>query len=149
MNIKNLLLSYYNLTIALGNWNDSTIKNNLSIHSGFMKINGKTLLRLGAAVLVGAAVFIGSTISAKSSERHCNGGPGAYNGPVNPGGPANNICGGPSLVYETSSGFRDVQSAMMKTSQLITTMITICDAVSRLFVAEPMPRYYTSSTTIL
>lgn len=145
MNIKNLLLSYYNLTIVLGNWNDSTIKNNLLIHSGFMKINGKTLLRLGAAVLVGAAVFIGSTISAKSSERPCNG-PGAYSGPVNPGGP---ICGGPSLVTETSSGFRDVQSAMMKTSQLITTMITICDAVSRLFVADPMPRYYTSSTTIL
>lgn len=145
MNIKNLLLSYYNLTIALGNWNDSTIKNNLLTNSGFMKINGKTLLRLGAAVLVGAAVFIGSTISAKSSERPCNG-PGAYNGPVNPGGP---ICGGPSLVTETSSGFRDVQSAMMKTSQLITTMITICDAVSRLFVADPMPRYYTSSTTIL
>ena len=34
-------------------------------------------------------------------------------------------------------------------AQLITTMITICDAVSRLFVADPMPRYYTSSTTIL
>ena len=113
-----------------------------------MKIKGKTLLRLGAAVLVGAAVFIGSTIGAKRSECPSNG-QGVCNGQatMQPGGPANNICGS-SFATETSSGFRDVQSAMMKTSQLITTMITICDAVSRLFMVNPMPRY-TSSTIIL
>lgn len=104
-----------------------------------MKINLKTLLKLGAAVLVGAAVFVGSTVLDKKPTTSTS---------------SNNTATGCQQQQSQSGtqnvgseGLRDIQTVMMKTSQFITTMITVSDAIGRLFSIEPVPRY--SSSTII
>jgi hypothetical protein len=127
-----------------------------------MKIQLKTILKLGAAVLVGAVVFIGSTaVSEKKSSTGSNNQkpqqsetqePVLYT--THPG--SSTIIVGDSrqvgnVSAQASGGLQDVQSVMMKTSQFITTLITVCDAVGKLFSATPMPPryYYAAGTTIL
>ena len=127
-----------------------------------MKIQLKTILKLGAAVLVGAVVFIGSTaVSERKSSTGSNNQkpqqsetqePVLYT--THPG--SSTIIVGDSrqvgnISAQTSGGLQDVQSVMIKTSQFITTLITVCDAVGKLFSATPMPPryYYAAGTTIL
>ena len=126
-----------------------------------MKIQLKTILKLGAAVLVGAVVFIGST--AVSERKNVT---GNNQKPQQPGsqepilytthpGSSTIIVGDTrqmgAVSAQASGGLQDVQNVMMKTSQFITTLITVCDAVGKLFSATPMPPryYYASGTTIL
>ncbi len=122
-----------------------------------------TALKLGAAVLVGAVVFIGSTVGQRESKKKKNQEQqqpqGCQQQPVMMGSATTVVGGGPgyygqpmTALGSTSNGLQEVQSVMMKTSQFITTLITVCDAVNRLFSPEPayaMPRYSTSSTMIL
>ena len=129
-----------------------------------MKISLKTVLKLGAAVLVGAVVFIGSTAVGQEKKTNANGQTGNNNpGTPSPSQPVmytthpgsstfivnSNPMG--TVMPQTSGGLQDVQNVMMKTSQFITTLITVCDAVGRLFSAAPAPPrcYYASSTTVL
>jgi hypothetical protein len=128
-----------------------------------MKIQLKTILKLGAAVLVGAVVFIGSTaVSERKSVTGANNQkpqqPGSQQEPVlyttHPG--SSTIIVGDTrqmgnVSAQASGGLQDVQNVMMKTSQFITTLITVCDAVGKLFSATPMPPryYYAAGTTIL
>ena len=128
-----------------------------------MKIQLKTILKLGAAVLVGAVVFIGSTaVSEKKNVTGANNNqtpqqPGPQE-PIlyttHPG--SSTIIVGDSRQFgnvpaQASGGLQDVQNVMMKTSQFITTLITVCDAVGKLFSATPAPPryYYASGATIL
>jgi predicted PurR-regulated permease PerM len=128
-----------------------------------MKIQLKTILKLGAAVLVGAVVFIGSTaVSEKKNVTGANNNqksqqPGTQE-PIlyttHPG--SSTIIVGDTrqignMSSQASGGLQDVQNVMMKTSQFITTLITVCDAVGKLFSATPMPPryYYAAGTTIL
>ena len=97
-----------------------------------MKGNWKIVLKLGAAVLVGAAVFVGSTggtSKKKFSSEESSGDKDIHHS-------------------ESGEGLRNIQGVMMRTSQLITTLITVSESVSRLFSVDPAPRY-ASSTLVL
>ena len=97
-----------------------------------MKENLKTVLKLGAAVLVGAVVFVGST-GGTSKKNFSSEDSGDNKNPYH---------------SDSSEGLRNVQGMMMKTSQLITTLITVSESISRLFSVDPVPRY-SSSTLVL
>jgi hypothetical protein len=127
-----------------------------------MKIQLKTILKLGAAVLVGAVVFIGSTaVSERKNVTTGNNQKPQQPGPqepvlytTHPGSSTiivGDTCQMGAVSAQASGGLQDVQNVMMKTSQFITTLITVCDAVGKLFSATPMPPryYYAAGTTIL
>jgi hypothetical protein len=127
-----------------------------------MKFQLKTILKFGAAVLVGAVVFIGSTaVSEKKNTTDANNQKPQQSGPQEPilytthPGSSTIIVGDSrqlgSVPSQASGGLQDVQNVMMKTSQFITTLITVCDAVGKLFSTTPMPPryYYAAGTTIL
>lgn len=126
-----------------------------------MKIQLKTILKLGAAVLVGTVVFIGSTAVSERKNVGNNNQKPQQSGPQGPvlytthPGSSTIIVGDSrqmdNVSAQASGGLQDVQNVMMKTSQFITTLITVCDSVGKLFSSTPMPPryYYTTGTAIL
>jgi len=107
--------------------------------NSMIKVNFKTVLKFGAAVLVGAVVFIGST-AGDSSEKSMD-----CKKRID-----DDTSGDPphDRTIIKKDGLRTVQNAMMKTSEFITTLMTVCDSISRLFMADTHPRY-SSSTLVL